>query len=226
MPLASKARRQRHHPRGHLGDRGEHEPTPGSVGALGALEATLSWEREVVASVDLTGFVVVEDCPVAVAMIAEEGPVVPGTVLHLSGVDSYSPVAQVSTYTWSVDTTGSVGRFAPDVESRRPPWRDGRRQIPRLSVSDSTGKAACILLSDDPGRARGALYIELPGRPRRPRSKRPGPLGRDDLDLHLAHPEASGATWTKMAAQSLGLILTIATGLIRRRTGAPFTPQL
>ena len=176
-----------------------YEPTPGSVGALGALEATLSWESgEVVASVDLTGFVVVEDCPVAVAMIAEEGPVAPGTVLHLSGVESYSPVAQVSTYTWSVDEPlGSVGRFAPDAES--PTTTFGAMVAGKyrfdLSVSDSTGKAACIPSSQTIRVApESALYIELTWEtPGDPDPSDQGLSVGTDLDLHLAHPEASGS---------------------------------
>jgi hypothetical protein len=175
-----------------------YEPTAGSVGALGTLEATVSWDGgSTVATAQLTGFVVVEDCPVAEVSVAEETPVAPGTVLHLSGLDSYSPISTLATYNWSAaEPKGSAGRFNPSAQVATPTFAArvaGKYQF-TLSVGDTEGNAACV-----PGSAvirvvpQAALYVELTWfTPGDPDPTDQGLLAGADLDLHLAHPDASG----------------------------------
>ncbi|MGB0591067.1 MAG: choice-of-anchor D domain-containing protein [Myxococcota bacterium] len=175
-----------------------YEPTAGSVGALGTLEATVHWEGgEAVVSMTLTGFVVVEDCPVAVVSVAEETPVAPGTVLHLSGLDSYAPVSTIASHSWSVlEPQGSAGRFNPNTETATPTFAAmvaGKYQF-NLSVIDDVGNVACVPASTVVRVApTTALYVELtwvtPG------DEDPTDQGLavgTDLDLHVAHPNASG----------------------------------
>ena len=176
-----------------------YEPTAGSVGALGTLQALLSWEggsEEV--GVALTGFVVVEDCPVAVVEITEESPVVPGTVLHLNGLESYSPVSEIATYSWSSDEPeGSVGRFAPSTQSAATTFGamvTGKYRFD-LSVTDSEGKVACHKASQTIRVApESALYVELTWEtPTDPDPSDQGLAVGTDLDLHLAHADAAGS---------------------------------
>jgi hypothetical protein len=175
-----------------------YEPTAGSVGALGTLEATIHWEGgETLATIELSGFVVIEDCPVAVAIVAEQPPVAPGTVLHLNGLDSYAPVSTVTTYSWSaVEPQGSVGRFYPDAETATPTFAAmvaGDYQFD-LTVGDEAGNTACMPSSTVVRvTPTTALYVEVTWvTPGDDDPSDQGLFAGADLDLHVAHPDASG----------------------------------
>ena len=175
-----------------------YAPTPGSVGALATLEAALSWDGgAAVAMMPLEGFVVVEDCPVAKVVVTESSPVWPGTVMHFSGQESYSPVSEVVEWSWSAEQPkGSVGTFAPTSTAPSPTFTVKNVGMYRfdLSVKDALGKSSCT-----PGvhQARvippSALYVELTwSTPGDEDESDEGLAVGSDLDLHLAHPLAAG----------------------------------
>ena len=175
-----------------------YAPTAGSVGALGSLDVNVSWSGGTSsASISLTGFVVVEDCPVAMVDISEQSPVAPGTIVHLSGLESYSPVNTVAEYTWSSEEPpGGLGSFHPNQSSPSPTFSAmlaGKYHF-NLEVKDSEGKQSCVPASTMIRVApEHALYIELTWfTPGDPDPYDQGFAAGPDLDLHLSHPDAEG----------------------------------
>ena len=162
-------------------------------------EATLLIESNAFVStkqVSVTGFGVPDTCPVAVIHIEEGEEVIPQTVLHLHGENSYSNAGNITTYEWSVEQPAlSASKFVPTNSYPTPSFEANvaGKYIFRLDVWDEFGRKSCFsseavvfVVPDE------AIHVELlwtsPGDPD-PLDE--GPLVGTDLDLHFTHPNAS-----------------------------------
>lgn len=136
-------------------------------------------------------------CPKAKPTIDEGNSVAPLTTVHLSGVDSFSTGATIETYSWSITSVpeGADVEMIPSQAFVAPTVKLPLAGVYgfELSVTDSKGNASCL-----PGTVEVVatptqpVYVELlwdmvPD---------PGQEGDDktlaaDLDLHVAHPQAS-----------------------------------
>lgn len=146
-------------------------------------------------NVTLTGFGSTGDCPTAVIQVLEGDAVVPQTVLHLDGSQSYSNIAK---YKWSVEApSGSVSKFTPSDTGKAvtfTPNVAGDYKF-HLMVTDDQGKDACAaadklvkVLPDQ------AIHVELLWHtPGDKDESDEGPNAGADLDLHFAHPYAATA---------------------------------
>ncbi|MGB0591694.1 MAG: choice-of-anchor D domain-containing protein [Myxococcota bacterium] len=147
-------------------------------------------------NIPIEGLGVEVECPTAKIVIPEGEEVIPQTLLHLDGTQSYGAVPIVG-YEWTVDQPpGSVGVFAPSALAPSPQFSADVAGLYtfHLKVRDANGEscgpaatAQVLVVPDD------ALHIELlwstPG----------DTVGHDngyevgtDLDLHLVHPFAAG----------------------------------
>ncbi|MBP47270.1 MAG: hypothetical protein CMH53_04975 [Myxococcales bacterium] len=137
------------------------------------------------------------DCPTAIITVQEGDSVVPQTMLHLSGTQSFAPgQGGITKYAWEViQPKGSVGLFvpsasAPDVTFQ--PNVAGEYEF-RLRVWDAAGKESCFpgvkvvtVLPDD------AIHVELLwDTPADKDQADEGPAAGADLDLHFSHSYAS-----------------------------------
>ena len=135
-------------------------------------------------------------CPVAVIVIEEGEEVIPQTVLHLHGESSHSSWGDVTQYAWSVEQpTLSASAILPSPSASTPSFTANvaGKYIFRLHVWDEDGEKSCYpaevvvwVVPDE------SIHVELlwttPG-DLDPTDE--GPLVGSDLDLHLAHPDAS-----------------------------------
>ena len=134
---------------------------------------------------------------VAVIDCAEGTDVVPQTVLHLSGVGSYSSFGDIEEWKWTVEQpSGSRSLFVPSDAVPEPSFEANVTGTYALSLSvvDETGQGspvpATIVVVVKP---EVALHIELlwdtPGDPDQTDT---GTQTGSDVDLHFAHPWAEG----------------------------------
>lgn len=148
------------------------------------------------AEVPLSGFGVPDDCPVAVLTVQEGEEVAPQTVLHLHGESSYSNAGDVVKYRWSVEQPAlSASKFVPSDSYPSPMFEANvmGTYVFRLEVWDELGRRSCFAAQAQVVVTTGcALHVELlwtsPGDPD-PNDE--GPSAGTDLDLHLAHSNAS-----------------------------------
>jgi len=136
-------------------------------------------------------------CPTAVISVEEGEQVIPQTVLHLHGDQSYSPNGSITTYQWTVEQpAGSVSYLIPTGTFPNPIFEANiaGKYVFTLDVVDSTGVKSCYparqevyVVPDE------AIHIELVwDTPGDPDPSDEGPAAGTDMDLHFAHPYASG----------------------------------
>jgi len=146
--------------------------------------------------VQVSGFGIPDDCPVAVIHIEEGEEVIPQTVLHLHGENSYSNAGNINKYEWEVEQPAlSASKFVPTPSYPSPTFEANvaGKYVFKLNVWDEYGRKSCFsaeavvfVVPDE------AIHVELlwtsPGDPN-PDDE--GPMAGTDLDLHFAHPNAS-----------------------------------
>jgi hypothetical protein len=147
--------------------------------------------------VPLTGSGWTAVCPVAVILCAEEQEVIPQTVLHLSGNQSYADNGPITQFQWSVEQpSGSQSNFVPSSSFPNPTFavNVAGTYVFQLDVFDQQGMKSCIparhevLVIPDQ-----AIHMELLWHtPADPDETDEGPEAGSDLDLHFLHPFASG----------------------------------
>ena len=136
-------------------------------------------------------------CPTAHISVEEGDQVIPQTVLHLHGDQSFSPNGSITSYQWTVtQPQGSVSNLIPSPTFPNPIFEANiaGKYVFTLEVIDSTGIKSCYAAQQEvyvvPDEA---IHIELlwdtPGDPD-PGDE--GPAAGTDMDLHFAHPYASG----------------------------------
>ena len=135
-------------------------------------------------------------CPTAIITVQEGDTVVPQTILHLDGKQSFAGTGAISKYEWSVIAAkGSVSLFSPNTTSVSPIFQPnvaGDYKF-QLNVWDSTGKKSCFpaektvkVLPDQ------AIHVELLwNTPNDKDQTNEGPGVGSDMDLHFAHPYAA-----------------------------------
>ncbi|MFO0748662.1 MAG: choice-of-anchor D domain-containing protein [Myxococcota bacterium] len=147
--------------------------------------------------IDVSGFGVDKECPTPVIVIPEGEEVVPQTVLHLVGSQSFAATGSIASYQWRVSQPiGSQSVFQPSATVADPKFEvnvAGRYEF-ELSVTDSTGEPSCaparveVFVNPDE-----AIHIELLwDTPNDPDQTNIGPEAGADLDLHFLHPFAVG----------------------------------
>ncbi len=149
-------------------------------------------------NVVLTGFGSTGDCPTAVVQVLEGQAVVPQTVLHLDGSQSYANGNTIASYKWTVtQPQGSVSKYAPTDTAKAvtfTPNVAGDYSF-CLAVTDNQGKNSCApacqavkVLPDQ------AIHVELIwDTPLDKDQSDEGPGVGSDLDLHFTHPFAETA---------------------------------
>lgn len=144
----------------------------------------------------LSGFGSTGDCPTAVIQVLEGDAVVPQTVLHLDGGQSYTSGNSIAKYKWTVtQPAGSVSKYTPTDTSKTvtfTPNVAGEYTF-CLAVTDDQGKdscaPACKLVKVLPDQA---IHVELIWHtPGDKDESDEGPNAGADLDLHFAHPYAA-----------------------------------
>jgi len=136
-------------------------------------------------------------CPVAVIHSDADGDLIPTTVIHLLGADSYAAFGSVATYAWSVvQPEGSVSGFMPSAEVPTPIFEVdvvGTYTF-SLTVTNEQDTPSCtpalleVTVIPDEG-----IHVELLWQtPGDPDESDTGPDAGSDLDLHFVHPWAEG----------------------------------
>jgi hypothetical protein len=150
-----------------------------------------------VRQVDLVGVTVNDLCPSAVIKSAEGDEVIPQTLLHLYGDQSYAPDGAIAKWSWSVQQpVGSQSVFVPSATFPNPTFEVNVAGVYvfTLTVFDQYGKPACfpasyevLVISDE------AIHVELLwSTPGDPDETDTGPEAGSDVDLHFLHPYAAG----------------------------------
>ena len=153
------------------------------------------------ANIPVQGASVVIEAPVAVIECQEGHEVVPGTVLHLSGNQSYYEGCEtegtIKKWQWEVaPPDGSTSQFVPSANHPTPSFEVDLAGVYTfyLVVYDDTSTPCCfpaeyevVVIPDE------AIRIELFWHtPDDPDETDSGPAAGADLDLHLLHPLAEG----------------------------------
>ena len=154
-----------------------------------------AFESEV--DVSLLGAGAEADCPTPVIHVVEGDEVIPQTVVHLDGTQSYAPFGQVVKFNWQVtEPDGSQGKFIPTPSDPTPIFEVnvvGLYEF-RLDVWDEANSKSCnpaiyqIIVQPDQ-----AIHVELSWlTPSDPDETDEGEGVGTDLDLHFTHPNATG----------------------------------
>ena len=148
-------------------------------------------------NVDVRGFGVPVECPTAVIIVQEGEEVIPQTKLHVVGSQSYAATGNIESYRWEVQQpVGSQSVFLPSAAAPDPTFEANvaGTYVFRLTVTDSGGVDSCV-----PAEATvyvnpdEAIHIELLwDTPNDPDQTDEGPVAGADMDLHFAHPFATG----------------------------------
>lgn len=136
-------------------------------------------------------------CPTAIITVEEGEQVIPQTVLHVHGDQSFSPNGTIESYMWTVEQpAGSVSYLIPTPSFPNPIFEANiaGKYVFTLEVIDSTGVKSCFpakkevfVVPDE------AIHIELLWEtPNDPDPTDEGPAAGTDMDLHFAHLYASG----------------------------------
>jgi hypothetical protein len=144
---------------------------------------------------EIKGFAVEKKCAMPVIEVAEGTEVQAGTLLHLSGLRSFSPYGKITKYDWDVvEPQGNSGAFIPNDTYPDPTFFvgvPGQYQF-YLRVDDEVSSGSC-----DPSTAivnasasQVAVFV-LSFVPEVPKQTDFPPFG-PDVDLHFLHPNASG----------------------------------
>ena len=161
--------------------------------------ASLSIETDAlvpVVEVQLRGFGTVSDCPTAVIIVSEGEEVIPQTKLHLTGSQSFGN-APIAAWRWSVEQpVGSASVFLPSADVADPLFEANvvGTYVLHLTVTDASGAESCEVATYVVTVSTGeAIHIELLWTtPNDPDETDEGPVAGADLDLHFAHPFATG----------------------------------
>lgn len=147
--------------------------------------------------VPLMGAGALQDCPVAVIHVEEGEEVIPQTVLHLDGTQSYAPYGPVVQWLWTVDQPdGSQEIFVPNTTSAQPVFAANVVGLYTftLRVWDQNNEEACVpaqftvIVQPDQ-----AVHVELTWVTEDdPDETDTGVAMGTDLDLHFTHPSATG----------------------------------
>ncbi len=146
--------------------------------------------------VEVSGAGVDETCPVAVIKCAEGDEVIPQTVLHLYGDESYAVNDDIQGFQWTVvQPAGSQSVFIPASSFPNPTFETNMAGTYKFSlvVLDSSGAQSCVpaeyevvVIPDE------AIHIELFWHtPNDPDETDEGPEAGTDVDIHFAHPFAA-----------------------------------
>ena len=147
--------------------------------------------------IHLSGASFCMECATAVIKCAEGDEVVPQTVLHLSGDESYPGCFEIEKWEWSVEQpVGSQSVFVPSHTVPNPTFEANvaGSYLFVLDVWDGGGVRSCIPAAYEvlviPCEA---IHIELLwNTPEDTDESDTGPEVGSDLDLHFLHPWASG----------------------------------
>jgi len=151
-----------------------------------AFEATLELE--------VTGLGVTKACPTAVGVIQEGQEVIPQTVLHLFGDQSFAPAGEIASWKWTVNQpTGSQSAFVPSDTFPNPTFEANTAGTYEfmLEVWDQAQVKSCTpwvqevaVLPDE------AIHVELLwATPNDPDETDEGPEAGSDVDLHFVHDQ-------------------------------------
>ena len=136
-------------------------------------------------------------CPMAVIQCAEGNEVIPQTVLHLYGDQSYAVAGTIAQWHWSVEQPlGSQSVFVPSDTFPNPTFEAnvaGTYSF-QLTVYNEQNVPSCVpdtfevvVIPDE------AIHVELLWQtPEDPDETDEGPEAGSDLDLHFTHPWAGG----------------------------------
>ncbi|MFH1529703.1 MAG: choice-of-anchor D domain-containing protein [Pseudomonadota bacterium] len=147
--------------------------------------------------VEVSGFGALVLCPTAVIQCAEGNEVIPQTVLHLYGDQSYAATGTIAKWDWSVEQPlGSQSVFIPSNTFPNPTFEVNvaGKYTYNLTVYDEQNVPSCapdtfevVVIPDE------AIHIELLWHtPEDPDETDEGPEAGSDLDLHFTHPWAGG----------------------------------
>ena len=147
--------------------------------------------------VEIRGVGVDIDCPQAVIGIDEGEEVIPQTVLHLKGDQSFAPGGPIAKWEWTVEQPiGSQSLFVPSATFPNPTFEANvaGSYLFKLTVWDENGTPSCVpdeaevvVIPDE------AIHVELLwNTPNDPDQTDEGPEAGADVDLHFLHPYASG----------------------------------
>ncbi|MBD90926.1 MAG: hypothetical protein CL940_11340 [Deltaproteobacteria bacterium] len=164
---------------------------------LGTLEIH-SDAFESLVEVELMGAGAEIDCPTAVILVEEGEEVIPQTVLHLDGSQSYAPYGPVVKWLWEVDQPeGSQETFVPTASDSNPVFAANVVGVYtfRLRVWDENNTESCpgpaeykVVVQPDQ-----AIHVELTWVTEGdPDETDTGFAAGTDLDLHFTHPSATG----------------------------------
>ena len=156
---------------------------------------TNTWFGEV--ALPLSGYGVETICPTPVVLVEEGDEVVPQTVLHLRGDQSFGPEPIVGWH-WEVEQpVGSASPLLPSAAAPNPVFEAhvAGLYVFSLQVTDAAGdscgpaaKYSVLVLPDD------AIHVELLWDTAGDLDQSDeGPEAGADLDLHFAHPFAAHA---------------------------------
>lgn len=168
----------------------DNEPIP-DEGTL--LLETNSFQGDI--EVPLTCVGANQKCPEAQIRVEEGSEVVPQTVLHLDGTDSFAPSGSVEDYQWSVqEPDGSNQTFLPSPTAPEPVFQANVSGVYtfELDVWDENSVKSCqpatfeVLVQSDQ-----AIHGELTWTtPADDDETDTGPAAGSDVDLHFAHENA------------------------------------
>ena len=147
--------------------------------------------------VELSGAGLCACCPTAVIKCAEGDEVIPQTVLHLFGDESYAANADIAKWKWEAEQPqGSQSVFVPSMNYPNPTFEANVQGLYTfyLTVYDQSNAPSCFpathevaVITDE------AIHIELLWHtPEDPDETDTGPEAGSDLDLHFLHPWAAG----------------------------------
>lgn len=146
------------------------------------------------------GFAVEKPCAMPVSEVAEGLEVNAGTLLHLSGLKSFSPYGKITKYDWDVvEPEGNHGMFVPSDTYPEPTYFvgvPGRYEF-YLRVDDDVSSGSC-----DPAKTvvnvtqKEVAVFVLSFAPEVPKQTDFPPFG-PDVDLHFLHPNARGEDYDK-----------------------------
>jgi len=144
---------------------------------------------------DLKGFAVAGACAMPYIEVSEGTQVPMGTLLHLSGLKSYSPFGKVTQFAWTVDQPpANAGSIFPDAAQPDVTFMVGvpGDYVFHLSVTDEAGHGPCqeAVLAVKAAAQDTATFV-LTWKTVDPIVPAPPYLG-PDLDLHFLHPNAKG----------------------------------
>jgi hypothetical protein len=163
------------------------------TGILTIVNNSFEQEKEV----ELSGAGVEIACPTSIIKCAEGAEVIPQTILHLFGDESYAGNGTIQKWEWDVSQpAGSQSVFVPSYTFPNPIFEANVAGVYTfyLTVYDQTNTPSCfpseydvVVIPDE------AIHIELLWHtPEDLDETDTGPEAGSDLDLHFAHPWAAG----------------------------------